>query len=137
MVKKLLRNVVASSAAAGMMILPAATSIAPQIQNVACKYPRSIVTQTKLIYPTVIEAHTTHIARVNVDGKGGPNGTVRFKLGKHGDPVFKNVVDGSPVRFKFGETLKGGRTYVVRAKFFGNCRYRNSSDQGKVTVLKP
>jgi len=136
--KRTLRNVIASSVAMGSLLLPAAAIVAPQAADAAakCKYPDSVTTDTKIIYPTVILKGTTHTARVNVDGKGGPNGTVQFTIGRHGNTQTANVVNGKPVRFKFGHGLKGGRTYVMRAKFFGNCKWRNSSDQGKVTVLK-
>ena len=135
MIKKSLRNAAASTAALGVVILPGATTIAPQMELMACKYPRSIVTDTEVIYPTVINARTVHTARVNVDGLKGPNGRVRFRVGKQ-DPQFAQVRDGKPVKFKFGGNLRGGRTYTIRAKFFGNCKYRNSSDQVVISVLK-
>lgn len=135
MIKKTLSKAVAGTAAAGVLILPAATTIAPQFELVKCKYPNSVVTDTELIYPTVIKAHTQHSARVNVDGQGGPDGYVVFQIPDAGIMKQKNVNDGRPVKFKFGKKLDGGRTYTIKAKFFGKCKFRDSSDQGKVTVL--
>ena len=146
MIKKTLRNALVGTAAAGAMILPAATTVAPTIQNVACKYPKSIVTSTDLIAPTVIQDHDTNTATVDVDGQGGPNGTVRFKVvgpikddgtgGKKRKVAFKDVTNGEPVTFTFGGGFKAGKNYKLKAKFFGNCRYRNSSDALIVTVVK-
>lgn len=138
MTAKTLRTAVAATASGAALLLPAVVLVSPQADAAAkCKYPSSIVTDTKLVYPTVIVRGTTHTARVNVDGTGGPNGRVEFRIGRHGSVQSAKVADGKPVRFKFGPGLKSGRTYVMRAKFFGSCKYRDSSDQGKVTVLKP
>ena len=64
------------------MLLPAATTVAPQIDLMACRCPSSIVTDTKVIYPTVILKGTKHTARANVDGRRGPHGKVRFSIGR-------------------------------------------------------
>ena len=46
MIKKTLRNAAVGTLAAGAMILPAATTVAPQLQLVACDYPDSRDTAT-------------------------------------------------------------------------------------------
>jgi len=141
MIKKSLRNAVAATAIAGTMVLPAATTVAPQIADVACAYPNSVTTATNIAAPTVIKDHTSHTATVDVD-PGAAKGRVRFRivgpLGHHSD-VQKNVwaqYDGSPVSFSYGGAFKAGKNYKLKAKFYGNCKFRNSSDALVVTVVQ-
>ena len=139
MIKKTMRNAVAGTVAAGAMILPAATTVSPQIENMACNYPNSIVTTLKLNAPSVIRAHQRTRVVINVDAGGfGPNGKVRFRVVKAGHvkrTQWTKVSKGSPVVHHFGKGFKAGKRYKLRAKFFGNCRFRNSADQKVITVL--
>ena len=59
MIKKTLRNAAVGTIAAGAMILPAATTVAPSLQMVACNYPKSVSTGTDLdILPPVVRSAT-------------------------------------------------------------------------------
>lgn len=136
MITKTLRNFVAAAAVGGTMLVPAVTTIAPQVENMACNYPNSIVTNTDIVAPTVVRDHTANNAVVNVDAGGmKPNGRLRFKV-QGRKPTWVQIRDGEPASFSFGGAFKAGRTYKLRAKFHGACRYRNSSDQMIVTVVK-
>lgn len=135
MVKKPLRNALVGTTAGAALLLPAFTTVAPQIELSACAYPNSIVTQTNISAPAVIQDHTTNTATVDVDtGVAPPQGRVRFKV--QGKKKVWAQYDGTPVQFSFGGAFKAGRNYKLKAKFFGNCRFRNSSDQMIVTVVK-
>lgn len=144
MIKKTLRNVAVGTVTAGALILPAATTVAPQMQLMGCEYPDSVVTSTKLSAPDTITAGNSYDATVDVNGQGGPNGEVTFKVvgpitqkgdGKVQKSVTKTVTNGAPVTFTFGAGLKDGKKYKLKAKFKGNCRYKNSSDQQTVKTL--
>ena len=108
MIKKTLRNAAVGTIAAGAMILPAATTVAPSLQMVACQYPKSVSTGTDLdILPPVVAPRQDFRTRVDVfAGNATPNGTVTVTVtAPSGDVVRQRSGDIGPntrVVFVFG-----------------------------------
>ncbi len=139
MIEKTLRKAAVGTVLAGAMVLPAATTVAPSVSLAACggPYENSIATSTdlKLSKPG---GKVTATVKVSTGGET-PNGRLRLKVtGQE-----KQVADIGPkrkVKFKIDglRAKKNGkaRTYEVKAKFFGACKFKDSSDQSAIVVSR-
>ena len=142
MIKKTLRNVAVGTIAAGAMILPAATTVAPSMQLMACEYEDSRDTNTKQTLSDYVISGgsvTSTVTVKSLDG-GTPNGTVTVTvMGPGPDRVKSKRLSGSDttVSFKFGGFGKRSEgTYRFVAVFEGDCRYANSRDTDRLVVTR-
>jgi hypothetical protein len=136
MIKKVLTKAVAGTAAAGLLMLPAVGTVAPQIANVACQYPDSVSTSMNIdVAKSVVRQGEKNSATIVVrSGAGVPKGNVTFEIQGVNKVRNKNLVNGRAT-FDIPQ-LKAGRTYGIDSQFRGSCQYRNSSDTAYVTVVK-
>ena len=148
MITKTLRNAVAGTAAAAALIAPGAMTVAPQIANMACQYPNSVVTQTTATGDRVVEQGDPVKISVNVTSEAGtPNGEVRTKIV---GPDRKDKGDKPDVYYNSGfvplpnDGQKGFISrdnmppgiYTSKSKFNGNCKFASSSDRFRFQVEK-
>lgn len=138
MIKKTLRNALAGTAAVGAMIAPGAMTVAPQIDNMACQYPNSVPTNTTIGSQRHFEHGKVGRATVAVVSDAGvPNGDVRLLVAKNHDVKWSSdrvpLPNDGTKGFDLPDNLKVGE-YVLRAKFFGNCKWMNSSDRFRFEV---
>ena len=144
MIKKTLRNSVVGTAVAGALILPAATTVAPQLQLMACDYPNSVFTTTDVDAPAAVRPGEAVPVSVVVEAaEGEPNGklivTITGPSGKRVREKDKGVGDGEReflfAGFKLGKN-QDAKTYKVTARFIGTCKFQNSSDSVYFTVQR-
>jgi len=138
LIAKTLRNAVAGTAAVGAIVLPGAMTVAPQISNMACQYPDSVVTDTEIASQRHFDRGEVGRAVVTVVSDAGvPNGDVRLVISKNGDEKWNSgrvpLPNDGTKGFDLPDKLKVGE-YVLRGKFFGKCQYQNSSDRFAFTV---
>jgi hypothetical protein len=136
MLKKILGKAVAGTAAAGLVLVPTAATVSPQVTNVACQYPDSVATTTDVVLASTVAPYgSRNSVTVNVDaGDATARGTVRIRVAGVGSWT-KRVTDGS-VTQRLPRTLDANETYRVSAQFKGACRFRNSGDVAFYTVNK-
>lgn len=138
-IQKTLRNAAVGTVAAGAMILPTATTIAPQLQLVAgCSYPDSRFTDTEQELSRYVIRKGAVTSTVTVDslaGNDAPNGTITVSVYRPNGGLYKSkskTITGSEdtAKFRFGgfRRAKQARTWEFVATFNGFCRYTDSSD---------
>lgn len=145
MIKKTLRNAAVGTIAAGAMILPAATTVAPQMQLMACNYPDSrdtAVDQTLSKYALSKGKVRSFVTVNNLDGAEAPNGEITVTMyNTNGDAVKSKSKDikkaNNARKFTFGGFGKKKQgTYRFVASFNGGCKYSNSFDEDYATVTR-
>jgi hypothetical protein len=138
---------VGSALAVSLVAGPAATTASPEIRNVACAYPASVSTTTKVALERPVAIYgvsTSATATVSTDaGAGAPMGRVRFYL-KNSDGSLRNTwtesLSGGQATITLPRRLPSNRTYVVRARFLPeHCSTfkRSLSDAAYYIVRKP
>ena len=144
-IKKTLRNAAVGTLAAGAMILPAATTVAPQMQLLSsdCAYPDSQDTNTEQTLSRYVlrkGAITSTVTVSNLDGGSSPNGTITVRMTGPGPNITKSkVISGQETSetFRFGGFGKRKQgAYTFTATFSGTCRYSNSSDEDTAIVSR-
>lgn len=135
MIKKVFGKAIAGTATAGLMLVPVAGTVAPQVANVACTYPDTVATSVKLSVDKSFQRQgEKNYARVKVrSGAGTPQGVVTFRV--RGVKVDTDRLWHGRATFRI-PTAKSGSTFKVSAHFYGNCEFRNSTDIAYVTVVK-
>jgi hypothetical protein len=136
MLKKILGKAVAGTAAAGLVLVPSAVTVAPQFVNVACQYPDPAATSTSVVLDAVAAPFgTRNRVTVNVSSAGAtPRGKVIIRVESLGR--FVKTVRGGSATLALPRTLDARNTYTISAKFDGTCRFRNSRDTAQYTVFK-
>lgn len=137
MYKKAIRNAVAGTAASGLLLVPTATTVSPQIANMVCQYPDSIGTTTKAVpFRPVMRKGQRNWVRVRVSSNGPtPRGVVDLTVQRLGTTT-KRLQNGRAVFRLPVKRMRAGKTYAIHAKFFGFCRFKDSQDRTFVIVQK-
>ena len=145
MITKTLTKAVAGTAAVGAMMAPAAMTVAPQISNMACAYPNTAVTKVDIASQRNWEKGDVGRAVASVTSEAGtPNGDVRLLVigpdrKDAGDQPDTYFADRAPLPndgtkgFDLPDNLRVAE-YVIRVKFFGHCRFMDSSDKFRMEV---
>jgi hypothetical protein len=135
MIKKVLGKAIAGTMTAGLLMVPVAGTVAPQVANVACNYPDTVATSLKLSVDKSFQRQgERNYARIRVrSGAGTPQGLVTFRV--RGVKVDTDRLENGRATFKIPTVGKRG-TFKVAAQFYGRCEFRNSSDIAYVTVVK-
>lgn len=136
MLKKALGKAVAGTAAAGLVLVPSAASLAPQFATVACDYPDSVATSTDItLDKTAAPYGSTNTATVQVSsGAGTPEGKVKIRV--KGVQTWTHTLSNGRASQSLPRTLDAGETYTVRGIYNGQCDWRGSSDSAFYTVKK-
>lgn len=146
MIQKTLRNSLVGTLAAGAMLLPAATTVAPQLELVKCqlkyKNTRTTSTDAQIKDPLVRPRQAVNVnVKVFAEGEN-PNGDLIVNVfAPNGDRVrtqSKPVGDGNKqFRFKgFRLGKKKEKTYTVTARYVGNCKDKNSRGSAYFVVSR-
>jgi hypothetical protein len=137
MLKKVVGRAVAGTAAAGLVMVPAVTTVAPQLSNVSCQYNDTVTTSTDLTLRYVVAPYgARNVATATVSaGADDPAGKVRITVAGVGSWT-RTLGDGNRVSQALPRALDAGKTYTVRARFLGKCRFRDSSDGAAYTVQR-
>ncbi len=140
MIAKTLKTAVATTAAVGALVAPGAMTVAPQIANMACQYPDSVVTNTTIASQRTFERGEVGRATVTVVSDAGvPNGDLRVLVVQDGDTFYNSgrvpLPNDGTKGFDLPDKLKPGK-YTIRAKFFGQCKFSDSSDRFRFEVQR-
>jgi hypothetical protein len=137
MIKKVLVKAVAGTATAGVMLVPVAGTVAPQVANVACRYPDTVSTSMNIHVDKAFQRQgERNYARMTVrSGAGAPTGTVSFRIHTVKKVQYAKLKNGKAT-FRIPSSLKAGRTYGISSIYFGQCKFRKTTDTAFVSVFK-
>jgi hypothetical protein len=139
MIKKVLGKAIAGTMTAGLLMVPVAGTVAPQVANVACKhaYPDSVATSMNIRVDKAFQRQgEKNFARMTVrSGAGTPTGTVSFRVQSVKKVQYAKLKNGKAT-FRIPSSLKAGRTYGINSVYFGQCKFRKTDDTAYVTVVK-
>jgi hypothetical protein len=137
MIKKVLGKTIAGTLTAGLLMVPVAGTVAPQVANVACNYPDTVATSMNIRVDKAFQRQgETNFARMTVrSGAGTPTGSVSFRVQSVKRVQYAKLKNGKAT-FRIPSSLKAGRTYGINSVYFGQCKFRKTDDTAYVTVVK-